>query len=50
MVRTAEETGRKLAVNNVLRFYPRFERVKELVETALRVEETPEGGARVVEG
>ena len=32
MVRTVEETGRKLAVNNVLRFYPRFERVKQLVE------------------
>jgi len=32
MVRTVEETGKKLQVNNVLRFYPRFERAKQLVD------------------
>jgi len=32
MVRTVEQTGLKLAVNNVLRFYPRFQHVKRLVE------------------
>ena len=31
MVRAVEETGKKLAVNNVLRFYPRFQRVKQMV-------------------
>ena len=32
MVRAVEATGKKLVVNNVLRFYPRFQRVKELVD------------------
>jgi len=32
IVRAVEETGMKLQVNNVLRFYPRFQRVKQLVE------------------
>ena len=32
MMRVVEETGRKLQVNNVLRFYPRFQRVKQLVQ------------------
>jgi len=32
MVRAVEETGKKLMVNNVLRFYPRFQRVKQLVD------------------
>jgi len=32
MVRAVEETGRKLMVNNVLRFYPRFQKAKELVD------------------
>ncbi|MBM4081908.1 MAG: Gfo/Idh/MocA family oxidoreductase, partial [Planctomycetes bacterium] len=31
MLRAVRETGRKLAVNNVLRFYPRFQRVQQLV-------------------
>jgi predicted dehydrogenase len=31
MMSAVEETGLKLAVNNVLRFYPRFVRAKELV-------------------